>query len=268
MCSAPRLSVNPSSSSIPTRYIHAAEPGVPGPAAAAGVRGVRVHVGGDDVGLRAVARDVLRRARLVRRVQHREQLHRRDRRRRAARTPARSRAPRACTVRRSPARPARSPGCSPGVGTMRSNGGVSSSTRPSSRRTRCVSTDSIAWRARAGSPAPEITAHDCAIASIRHSAFSRDPSGVPSSKYARRYHSPSQASSTLAVRRVGVRAILRGARRVAPGVGQRGERRQDREQEPGEPHAFAAALGARPGSCRRSSRRCRSAAGRAARSRG
>jgi hypothetical protein len=37
---------------------------------------------------------------------------------------------------------------------------------PSERRTRRASTDAIAWRARFGSPAPEITAQDCAIESI------------------------------------------------------------------------------------------------------
>jgi hypothetical protein len=36
--------------------------------------------------------------------------------------------------------------------------------------------------ARCGSPAPEITLHDCAIESMRHSAFAAEPSGVPSSK--------------------------------------------------------------------------------------
>ena len=34
--------------------------------------------------------------------------------------------------------------------------------------------------------------------SIRHSAFVAEPSGVPSSKYARRYHSPSQPSRSSA----------------------------------------------------------------------
>ena len=41
-----------------------------------------------------------------------------------------------------------------------------------------------------------------------------------------------------------MRAILRGAGLVSPAVGQRGERRQDRQQEPREPHALTAA--ARP----------------------
>ena len=35
----------------------------------------------------------------------------------------------------------------------------------------------------------------CAIESMRHSVFCAEPSGVPSSKYARRYHSPSHAPS-------------------------------------------------------------------------
>src|SRR5476649_2377381 len=47
--------------------------------------------------------------------------------------------------------------------------------------------------------APDSTPQLCEIESIWHSSFSCDPSGVPSSKYARRYHSPSQAlASTLA----------------------------------------------------------------------
>ena len=69
----------------------------------------------------------------------------------------------------------------------------------SARRTSRASTASMAWRACAGLPAPEMTAHDWAIASIWHSAFSFEPSGVPSSKYARRYQSPSQLLSTAAV---------------------------------------------------------------------
>src|SRR5438132_3109757 len=47
---------------------------------------------------------------------------------------------------------------------------------------------------RAASVPPEITLHDCAIESMRHASLTADPSGVPSSKYARRYHPPSQAS--------------------------------------------------------------------------
>jgi hypothetical protein len=53
---------------------------------------------------------------------------------------------------------------------------------PSSRLTRCSSTAARALAARSGSAAPEITAHDCAIESIRHSSLAAEPSGVPSSK--------------------------------------------------------------------------------------
>src|SRR2546422_5353551 len=52
----------------------------------------------------------------------------------------------------------------------------------------------MACRHRAASVAPEITLHDCAIESMRHASLMADPSGVPSSKYARRYQLPSQAS--------------------------------------------------------------------------
>ncbi len=51
----------------------------------------------------------------------------------------------------------------------------------------------MALRERPTSPAPDSTDQLCAIESIWHSAFLLDPSGVPSSKYARRYHSPSHA---------------------------------------------------------------------------
>src|SRR5215471_10117555 len=42
---------------------------------------------------------------------------------------------------------------------------------------------------------PEMTAQVWAMESIRHSSFCAEPSGVPSSKYARRYQSPSHAFS-------------------------------------------------------------------------
>jgi hypothetical protein len=58
--------------------------------------------------------------------------------------------------------------------------GIAAGTREG--RTRYSSTALMARAARAGSAAFESTAQDCAIESIRHSAFSADPSGVPSSK--------------------------------------------------------------------------------------
>jgi hypothetical protein len=56
----------------------------------------------------------------------------------------------------------------------------------------------MACRCRSGDPAPEITLQLCAIASMRHSSFAAEPSGVPSSKKARRYHSPSHACASTA----------------------------------------------------------------------
>src|SRR5580765_571962 len=56
------------------------------------------------------------------------------------------------------------------------------------------STERIDIAARSGFPAPLMTDHDCAIESMRASSFWREPSGVPLSKKARRYHLPSQAS--------------------------------------------------------------------------
>ena len=56
----------------------------------------------------------------------------------------------------------------------------------------CLCTDAIAVRARSAGAAPDNTAQLCAIESILHSVFAAEPSGVPSSKYPRRYQSPSQ----------------------------------------------------------------------------
>ena len=66
--------------------------------------------------------------------------------------------------------------------------------------------------ARAGSAAPDNTAHDWAIESIRHSSLSFEPSQVPSSNVARRYHSPSQASRSSASRSLSAWARQRRAR--------------------------------------------------------
>jgi len=72
---------------------------------------------------------------------------------------------------------------------------------PSSRRTRCLSAATIACRARAGSATPLSAAHDCTIESIRQASLTCDPSGLPLSKYARRYQAPSQAFSSRLRRR-------------------------------------------------------------------
>jgi hypothetical protein len=68
-----------------------------------------------------------------------------------------------------------------------------SKTTPEPRRINWVLTASMARSARSFGAAPESTAHDWAMASILHSWLCRDPIGVPSSKYARRYHPPSHA---------------------------------------------------------------------------
>ena len=65
--------------------------------------------------------------------------------------------------------------------------------------------------ARAVEPPPEMTAHDCAIESIRHSVFCRDPHGRPSSSNARRYHSPSQPCSSAACATSRARRLQRSA---------------------------------------------------------
>ena len=62
----------------------------------------------------------------------------------------------------------------------------------------------------------------------------------------------------------GVGSPCRGTDRVVARLGKRREGRERRVQEPAEPHALARARVRRRGSCRRSSRRCRSAAARGA----
>ena len=70
-----------------------------------------------------------------------------------------------------------------------------------------------------------------------------EPSGVPSSKKARRYQSPSQPSrSSGPPQRLHVGPPALAASRVAAGLGDGGERGQDRVQEPAQPDALAPAL--------------------------
>src|SRR4029450_6116423 len=78
-----------------------------------------------------------------------------------------------------------------------SKGGVKSQVRSWASRTRFSSSDRSATPTRSESPAPEIAAQVCGSESMRASAFSLDPRGVPSSKYARRYHAPSQAWASI-----------------------------------------------------------------------
>ncbi len=104
----------------------------------------------------------------------------------------------------------------PGSSGVLSNGGVKSSTSPSPRRTRYSSTAAIARRLRSLSPAPEMTAQDCAIESIRHSSLAAEPSGVPSSKKARRYQSPSQPALSTAIFRASTCARHRSMRALSP----------------------------------------------------
>ena len=73
-------------------------------------------------------------------------------------------------------------------------------------------------------------------------------------------------SRSIAARRPSAWARQRCARGRVARLGQRREQRDGAQQQPAEPDAFARARLRRPGSCRRSSRRCRSAAGRARRS--
>src|SRR5437867_10708033 len=74
-----------------------------------------------------------------------------------------------------------------------SKGGVKSKIRSSASRTRFSSSDRSATSTRSESPAPQMAAQLCGSESMRASAFSLAPKGVPSSKYPRQYHAPSQA---------------------------------------------------------------------------
>ncbi len=92
-----------------------------------------------------------------------------------------------------------------------------------------------------------MTAHAWAMASIRHSSASRVPSGVPSSKYARRYHAPSHDVLLDRLRERGrPRAVLLGTLPISARLADRREARQDVAEEPREPHALALALVADP----------------------
>ena len=104
-------------------------------------------------------------------------------------------------------------------------------------------TASIADCARAGSATPDITAHACGIASIWHSSFCADPSGVPSSKYARRYQAPSQAFASSAARKSlgSLPTPVRMCCLSAP-LGQPRKRVQHRDKEPPVPDALALAV--------------------------
>ena len=110
------------------------------------------------------------------------------------------------------------------------------------RRPECVLP--IPWRgARAsGSAAPEITAQDCGSESIRASSLACDPSGEPSSKKPRRYHSPSQPDVLDRGGKVGrALAPLRRASAGSPLVRHHARTtRQRRAEKPAEPDAFAA----------------------------
>ena len=79
--------------------------------------------------------------------------------------------------------------------------------------------------------------------SIRHSSFAADPSGVPSSKNARRYHSPSQASLVQGrSQRRGPAPPARRALRFPAPLGDAGELRQVHVEEPAQPDALAPSL--------------------------
>src|ERR1700754_1524883 len=83
-----------------------------------------------------------------------------------------------------------------------SKGGSSSLMRRASSDTRWRSSDAMAVVLRSSLATPDNTDQLCAMASIRHSSFAADPSGVPSSNHARLYQSPSQACASSAAESV------------------------------------------------------------------
>src|SRR6185312_1959356 len=64
----------------------------------------------------------------------------------------------------------------PGSSGVWSKGGEKSRTKPSSRWTRYFSTAAMARADRVGLAARDISLHDCAIESMRHSLLEADPS--------------------------------------------------------------------------------------------
>ncbi len=142
---------------------------------------------------------------------------------------------------------------------------------PSRHRQRISSrsTAAIARLARSGLATPDMTAQDWAIESIRHSSLAAEPIGVPSSNQARRYQPPSQASRSSAFCSAEACSRHFVARAASPrDFGHRRKGGQGHVRKPGQPDAFALAALSRPCSCRRSSRRLRSAEGRGRRARG
>ena len=147
---------------------------------------------------------------------------------------------------------------------------MNSSARPSCGRISSRSTAAIACAARSGDAAPDRTAQDCAMQSIRHSslwlpsraAFRRRSSRAGTS----RRPSPRRSSAACSARRV--RAPGFRAQAFAARLGERGEARQAPHTGTSRARRFRRRRLRRRGSCRRSSRRCRSAAGRGRRAQG
>ena len=245
---------------MPARCIHPAEPvyQVQPPRPTCGAPGI--DIGGDDIGFHLVTVDVGARAGVIDRVEQREQVgglvaltKRGERHNRPQRGMGVLSAvlPNAGRIALDVA----------GVSDVLSNGGANSSASLSCGRISSRSTAAIACSARADAAAPESTPQDWAMASIRHSSFAAEPSGVPSSKKPRRYQSPSQASRSseacsdgACARHVAARAVSGAPRRAVrmPSAPRTGTSQATR---------FRPALVRRRGSCHRSSRRCRSAAG-------
>ena len=138
------------------------------------------------------------------------------RRRRARPAPSAPTRRRASTGRRSRARRADRPGCSRRSARRAASGGSSRRIRPASRSTSCASSAAIAGAAAPRAPRPDSTAHACAIRSMRHSSLACEPSGVPSSKKARRNHSPSQPAPCSASRQPCAASCQRAARASSP----------------------------------------------------
>ena len=240
--------------------------GVPGPAAAARVRRNRVDIRGDDIRLGLVGGDRFLGLRMVERVDQRQQLpgtaavaQRGERHRRphgGVRVLAAVLAHAgdiALDVARIHTPTRRTAGRATGPGRDRDAPGARS-------------TASIAFRERSRRrPHPRAPTSSGQSNRSAHSGLPDEPSGEPSSNQARRYQSPSQACWSMFRRKSSASLSQRSARpassrrRATPGTGS--GRRAGRIPAT----RFLPCRECRRGSCRRSSRRIPSGAGRARR---
>ena len=238
---------------------------VPGPAAPAHVGRDRIHVGGDDVGLDLVALGRRRCQGMVDGVQQREQSGGLGP---VAQPGKREDGPhRRVAVLAAVLAQARRVALDVAGIALRSGRKAAQTAGPGRRRGGSArsSMDAIAVAARSGSAAPDSTAHDWAIESIAHSPLSlrAEPGAVVVGGAAIPLAVPGLALQRLAQRQR-VRAP-NGRATPSPGFRPAARTRRSSPAAASRARRFLPARLRRRGSCRRSSRRCPSAAARAAR---